>query len=67
MVTFFSVSIVEQFTQVSPMHMGMGFDLGERRQWDSLISQTTREVAAIRAGPPRLSCKKFYWLHGGVW
>ena len=50
MVTFFSVSIVEQFTQVSPMHMGMGFDLGERRQWDSLISQTTREVAAIRAG-----------------
>ena len=42
------------------MHMGMGFDLGERRQWDSLIIQIMREVAAIRAGPPRLSCEKFY-------
>ena len=49
------------------MHVGMGFDLGERRQWDSLIIQIMREVAAIRAGPPRLSCEKCYWLHGGVW
>lgn len=33
----------------------MGFDLWERRQWDSLVIQTTREVAATGAGPPRLS------------